>query len=89
VGGEPGGGAFPDLTGRAQDPIHRGFAARVDALVEQGGDTADSVPGGWWPGWIDWLAPHSGPQLNARKELGDAEFTPIEEAPGSYVQEKA
>ena len=68
--------------------IHSGVAAQVDALVEQGGDTADCIPGSWWPGWIDWLAPHSGPQLNVRKKLGDAEFTPIEEALGSYVKRK-
>jgi hypothetical protein len=26
--------------------------------------------------------------VNARKKLGDAEFTPIEEVPGSYVKGK-
>jgi hypothetical protein len=26
--------------------------------------------------------------VNARKKLGDAEFTPIEEASGSYVERK-
>jgi len=50
---------------------------------------AESVPGSWWPTWTEWLAGHSGEQIEARNELGNAEFTPIEDAPGAYVKEKA
>jgi poly[(R)-3-hydroxyalkanoate] polymerase subunit PhaC len=63
--------------------------AGLDADADRWFDTADSVPGSWWAAWIGWLAPHSGPKVNARKKLGDAEFTPIEEASGSYVTRKA
>ena len=50
---------------------------------------ADSVPGSWWPAWYEWLAPHSGPEVDARTEPGNDEFRPIEPAPGRYVREKA
>ena len=61
------------------------LAADADAWFEG----ANSVPGSWWPAWIDWLAPHSGPQVAARKKLGNARYAPIEDAPGAYVKEKA
>jgi polyhydroxyalkanoate synthase subunit PhaC len=66
--------------------LYRGTdAADPDAWF----DAAESIPGSWWPAWTNWLAPHSGNKINARKKLGNAEFTPTEEAPGSYVKEKA
>jgi polyhydroxyalkanoate synthase len=30
---------------------------------------AESVPGSWWPAWIDWLTPHSGRLVTARNRL--------------------
>jgi polyhydroxyalkanoate synthase subunit PhaC len=63
--------------------------AQLDADPDSWFDGAESVPGSWWPAWIDWLAPHSGTKVVARKKQGNAEFPPIEEAPGSYVKEKA
>lgn len=52
-------------------------------------DTAEKVPGSWWPNWYAWLAPHGGDKVDAPKEPGNAEFTPVEPAPGAYVKEKA
>jgi polyhydroxyalkanoate synthase len=66
-----------------------GGPGRLDADPQAWLAAAESVPGSWWPAWIEWLAPHSGPEVDARTQLGTAEFRPIEDAPGRYVKEKA
>jgi polyhydroxyalkanoate synthase len=63
--------------------------ARLDADPDRWFERAESFPGSWWPAWSEWLAPHSGRQMAARKKLGNTEFTPIEEAPGTYVKQRA
>jgi polyhydroxyalkanoate synthase len=62
---------------------------QLDADPDRWFETTENVPGSWWPAWTEWLAPHSGEQVAARSELGNAEYTPIEDAPGSYVKQPA
>jgi polyhydroxyalkanoate synthase subunit PhaC len=45
-------------------------------------------PGSWWPRWTVWLSEKSGRKISARTSLGNAQFPPIEPAPGRYVREK-
>ncbi len=52
-------------------------------------DGAQSVEGSWWPAWSEWLKAHGGAQVTAPKKAGNAEFPPIEPAPGRYVKAKA
>jgi len=64
-------------------------AARLDADPDRWLESAEKVPGSWWPNWYAWLAPHGGLEVPARKQPGNAEYRPVEEAPGSYVRAKA
>lgn len=50
---------------------------------------ADERAGSWWPDWCNWLAGHSGPLVRAPAKLGNTRYTPLEEAPGSYVKLRA
>jgi polyhydroxyalkanoate synthase len=38
-------------------------------------------PGSWWPDWLAWIGPTSGPDVPARPIRGG-----LEDAPGSYVR---
>jgi polyhydroxyalkanoate synthase subunit PhaC len=66
-----------------------GAAAELPTEPQQFLDTAEKVPGSWWPNWYAWLAPHGGLKINAPRTPGNATYQPVEEAPGSYVREKA
>ncbi len=51
-------------------------------------ESSTEIPGSWWPRWAAWLAKKSGRMIDARPSLGNAQFPPIEPAPGRYVREK-
>jgi polyhydroxyalkanoate synthase len=44
--------------------------------------------GSWWPDWGAWLESFGGERVEARAALGNAEFKPIEPAPGRYVKHR-
>lgn len=52
---------------------------------------ADAVehPGSWWPLWAAFLVEHGGEDVPARTQAGNADYPPVEPAPGRYVKEKA
>jgi polyhydroxyalkanoate synthase len=52
-------------------------------------DSAQSVPGSWWPCWAEWLARHAGERVPAPSQPGSDRYRPIEPAPGRYVRAKA
>ncbi|CAB3788599.1 Poly(3-hydroxyalkanoate) polymerase subunit PhaC [Paraburkholderia caffeinitolerans] len=52
-------------------------------------DSAQSTPGSWWTHWIDWLRPSCGAKVAAPKRAGNAQYKPIESAPGRYVRVRA
>lgn len=49
---------------------------------------AEEVAGSWWPYWMEWVQKRSGKQHAAPKELGNADYKPLDPAPGLYVVEE-
>ena len=49
---------------------------------------AEEHAGSWWPEWYKWVAKKSGAKIAARVP-GDGKLKVLEDAPGSYVAEKA
>ena len=54
----------------------------TDAWLE----SAQALPGSWWPHWMKWLKASEGKQVPARTRLGGAGYKSIEPAPGRYVR---
>jgi polyhydroxyalkanoate synthase subunit PhaC len=52
-------------------------------------DGAEEKPGSWWPDWNAWMRRHSNGTIPAPVQRGNAQFSPIEPAPGRYVKEKS
>ncbi|MFT3986239.1 PHA/PHB synthase family protein [Aestuariivirga sp.] len=55
------------------------------ASVEDWLKGATEHPGSWWPDWLAWIAPKSGPMVTAPVP-GEGKLKAIEDAPGSYVR---
>ena len=49
---------------------------------------ATSHDGSWWPHWYRWLQRFRGGQRAAPQRVGNAQYPPLEAAPGSYVREQ-
>lgn len=52
-------------------------------------EAAQEYPGSWWPDWDAWMKRHSTGTVAAPKQQGNAQFPPIEPAPGRYVKQKS
>lgn len=64
-------------------------ATVVDTQAEHWLDTAESLPGSWWPDWAAWLARQSGRKIKAKAGAGNKAFPVLEPAPGRYVKIRA
>jgi polyhydroxyalkanoate synthase subunit PhaC len=52
-------------------------------------DAAEEKPGSWWPDWDTWMKRHSDGMIAAPDKQGNAQYSPIEPAPGRYVKQKS
>lgn len=47
---------------------------------------AKHVEGSWWTPWLGWIQEHSGAQHETQMTLGNANYPPLDAAPGTYVR---
>ena len=52
-------------------------------------DNAQQEQGSWWPDWDAWMKHHSSGTIPAPTQQGNAQYDPIEPAPGRYVKQKS
>jgi polyhydroxyalkanoate synthase subunit PhaC len=49
---------------------------------------AETVQSSWWPDYTTWLADRSGGMKQAPRTLGNANFLPLDPAPGTYILDR-
>ena len=47
---------------------------------------AKHIEGSWWTQWLGWVQERSGAQRETQMTLGNANYPPLEAAPGTYVR---
>jgi len=47
---------------------------------------AEHVDGSWWSQWLSWVQERSGAQRESLTTLGNQNYPPMEDAPGTYVR---
>ncbi len=50
-------------------------------------DNARKQPGSWWNDWFAWLADQSAERQPSMQQMGNAQYPPLEPAPGRYVMQ--
>jgi polyhydroxyalkanoate synthase len=60
----------------------------VEGELEDWQQNSKETEGSWWPDWHNWLKEQDKTLVKA-PSIGGGKFKPIEDAPGSYVKEKA
>ncbi len=62
---------------------------KMDSSPQAWLDNATEMPGSWWNDWTQWLKALSGEQVDPPAAPGNAQYQPVEPAPGSYVKVRA
>jgi polyhydroxyalkanoate synthase len=76
------------------NPAHRNkrnywAGSSLPASADDWLQSAQEIPGSWWPDWSKWLAAFQGERRLPPRVAGSARFSVIEPAPGTYVKQKA
>jgi class II poly(R)-hydroxyalkanoic acid synthase len=63
-------------------------AAETPPDPEQWLASAEKTQGSWWPDFMTWLGERAGDEVPAPSSLGNDDFPPLADAPGTYVFDK-
>jgi polyhydroxyalkanoate synthase len=66
------------------NPANGRYAAKSEDWMA----SAKEHAGSWWSDWMAWLQTQSGKTVAAPKKAGNAQYQPIEAAPGAYVKKR-
>lgn len=70
--------------------LHRFTSEEAQPGADDFVASTEKQPGSWWPVWQQWLVDHSNAKRVAPPAMGapDEGFSPVTEAPGSYVLQR-
>ncbi|MDF3866723.1 class I poly(R)-hydroxyalkanoic acid synthase [Pseudomonas denitrificans (nom. rej.)] len=84
-------GSSGHIAGVINPPATRKRHYWVNDHITQAADDwlqgAQRHAGSWWNDWFTWLTEHAGAHRPAITRMGNAEYPPIEQAPGRYVKQ--
>ncbi|MEM6827625.1 MAG: alpha/beta fold hydrolase [Pseudomonadota bacterium] len=61
---------------------------KLPATADEWLQGTEEVKGSWWPLWAEWVQKRAGKKVAAPKAVGNADYTPLDPAPGLYVIEE-
>ncbi len=71
----------------ASNKRHYWVNEHITPIADDWLQSAQQHAGSWWVDWFAWLAGHAGELRPAITRMGNAEYPPLEQAPGRYVKQ--
>ena len=73
---------------KAKYYVQKDGRKKLPATADEWLKGTEEVAGSWWPFWIEWVQKRSGEKIPAPDKLGNADYKPLDPAPGKYVVEE-
>jgi polyhydroxyalkanoate synthase len=77
----------PPSKGKGRHWVNEGGDAGEAKTAEEWRQNATEHEGSWWEDWTNWLETRSGEKVEP-PEVGNENYPPVEDAPGTYVRER-
>ena len=72
---------------KAKYYVQKDGRKKLPATADEWLKGTEEVAGSWWPFWMEWVQKRSGDKIPAPDKLGNADYAPLNPAPGRYVVE--